>query len=317
MDTQEYFSLLSSDFDKAYKVATSAREIGYDPQLFVESTPAQGLASRVEGIIGVRGIAQIIGKYADSKSRTDMVFSVVKDICTGENFKDYSDIKKIDLSLRVGLAMLTEGVQVAPTEGIQGVHKFKNPDNTEYVAVYYAGPIRGAGGTAAAMSVALVDYARKLFNIGEFHPSVDEVDRYVEEAELYHARAARLQYKPSDEDIRQIVRNCPVCIDGVATEDIEVGTHRDLKRMGVDGREVRVPNRLRGGVSLVVCEGIAQKAKKLVKEVKVGKLDWSWLNNVIKVEKAEKKSDDSKSSASFLSELVAGRPIFSYPKLNG
>ena len=319
MDNNEYFASLSADFEKAYAAAVGAKAKGFDPQVFVETTPAQGLASRVEGIIGVSGIADIVNMYSDSKSRTEMVFKVVSEICTSEKFAKSSDIKRIDLSLRVGLAMLTEGVQVAPTEGIQGVQKFKNPDNSEYVAVYFAGPIRGAGGTAAAMSVAIVDYARKIFNIGEFHPSEDEVDRYVEEAELYHARAARLQYKPSDDHIRDIVKNCPVCIDGVATEDIEVGTHRDLKRIGIDGKEVRVPNRLRGGVSLVVCEGIAQKAKKLVKEVKIGKLDWSWLNSVIKVEvKGEKKTDSAeKSDASFLSELVAGRPIFAYPKLMG
>ncbi len=248
MDNNEYFASLSADFDKAYAAAVNAKAMGFDPQVFVETTPAQGLASRVEGIIGVKGIADIVNKYSDSKSRTDMVFKVVSEICTSEKFEKSSDIKRIDLSLRVGLAMLTEGVQVAPTEGIQGVQKFKNPDNSDYVAVYYAGPIRGAGGTAAAMSVAIVDYARKIFNIGEFRPSEDEIDRYVEEAELYHARAARLQYKPSDDHIRDIVRNCPVCIDGVATEDIEVGTHRDLKRFGMDGKEVRVPNRLRGGV---------------------------------------------------------------------
>ncbi len=318
MDKNEYFSALSKDFDKAFEVASSAREKGFDPQTFVESRPAQGLASRVEGIIGVRGIEEIVNACADSNSRTEMVFNVVREICTSKKFEKYSDLKRIDLSLRVGLAILTEGVQVAPTEGVQGVQLFKNPDNTSYIAVYYAGPIRGAGGTAAAMSVALVDYARKIFDIGEFHPSEDEVDRYVEEAELYHARAARLQYKPSDEHIREIVRNCPVCIDGVATEDIEVGTHRDIKRTSIDGKEVRVPNRLRGGVSLVLCEGVAQKAKKLVKEVKIGKLDWSWLNNIIKVEKAEKKAEAfDKSDSSFLSELVGGRPIFAYPKMNG
>lgn len=319
MDNKDYFASLSTDFDKAYTTAVNAKAKGFDPQTFVETTPAQGLASRVEGIIGVSGIADIVNMHSDSKSRTEMVFRVVSEICTGGKFEKSSDIKRIELSLRVGLAMLTEGVQVAPTEGVQGVQKFKNPDNSDYVAVYYAGPIRGAGGTAAAMSVAIVDYARKIFNIGEFRPSEDEIDRYVEEAELYHARAARLQYKPSDEHIRDIVRNCPVCIDGVATEDIEVGTHRDLKRIGMDGKEVRIPNRLRGGVSLVLCEGIAQKAKKLVKEVKIGKLDWSWLNSVIKVEvKGEKKTEGAdKADASFLSELVAGRPIFAYPKLMG
>ena len=49
---------------------------------------------------------------------------------------------------------------------------------------------------------------------------------------------------------------------------IEVGVHANLKRITYDGKEVPITNRVRGGVPLVLCEGIAQKAKKLVKEVK-------------------------------------------------
>jgi DNA polymerase II large subunit DP2. len=74
---------------------------------------------------------------------------------------------------------------------------------------------------------------------------------------------------------------------------------------------VIITNKIRGGVGLVLCEGIAQKAKKLMKEVKGYGLGWDWLSNIIKVE--AKKSVSESDTAVFLEELVAGRPILAYP----
>ena len=160
--------------------------------------------------------------------------------------------------------------------------------------------------------MALADYARRIFSIGQYKPGLEEIERYVEEVELYHSRCARLQYKPSDDDLRAIVSNCPVCVDGVPSETIEVGVHANLKRTAYDGKEVSMSNRVRGGVPLVLCEGIAQKAKKLLKEVKPFGLEWEWLNSIIKVD--IKKSDlKPKDGPGFLDELVAGRPILAYP----
>ena len=316
MDNDEYFELLNKGFEREYRIASEARKKGFDPKDSVEIIPAPDIASKVEGIIGVKGIADIIRKNVVKDARTKSIFDVVKEICTSESFSSYTEKKRIELSVRVGLAIITEGVLVAPTEGISGVEIYKNYDSSTYLAISFAGPIRGAGGTSAAMSVAIGDYARRLFGIGEYKATQDEIERYVEEAEIYDARAARLQYKPSDDDLRIIAGNIPVCVDGVPTEDIEANRHRDLKRIDANGKEQRITNRIRGGVSLVMCEGIAQKAKKLVKEVKQGNLDWSWLNGIIKVEKGEKKAED-KDAASFLDDLVAGRPILAFPRMNG
>ena len=54
---------------------------------------------------------------------------------------------------------------------------------------------------------------------------------------------------PSEDEIRLIVKNCPVCIDGDPTEEAEVEGHRDLERIGT--------NRVRGGMCLVLAEGLA------------------------------------------------------------
>jgi DNA polymerase II large subunit len=314
MEIEEYFSALSSEFDKAYIVAKSARARGLDPKETVEITPAPDLPSRVEGLINIDGLADMIRELSCNQTvkHTKLAFRVVEEICKNGRFDNLDQIKRIELAVRVGSAILTEGILVAPTEGITGIRRWKNPDGTDYISVLYAGPIRGAGGTAAALSVALADYARRIFNIGQYKPGLEEIERYVEEVELYHSRCARLQYRPSDDDLRTIVSNCPVCVDGVPSETIEVGVHANLKRMAYDGKEVSMSNRVRGGVPLVLCEGIAQKAKKLLKDVKPFGLEWEWLNNIIKVD--IKKSDlKQKDGPGFLDELVAGRPILAYP----
>ncbi|MCL4373818.1 MAG: DNA polymerase II large subunit [Candidatus Marsarchaeota archaeon] len=307
----EYFDLLNSSFAKTEEIAKRARSKGYDIETDVEIKPAPDMPARVEGITGIKGVAEKIRSKQDNISREALAFELVKDICSDDSFG--SAEQKLAVSVKVGLAILTEGIVVAPTEGMQGCALHKNPDGTEYAAVLYAGPIRGAGGTGAALSVALADYGRRLLNIGAYKPQQNEIERYVEEVQIYNA-VAKLQYVPREEDLRTILGNCPVCIDGLPTERVEVGVHRNIKRLTIDGKEEYITNRVRGGVALVLCEGIAQKAKSVLKHTKNIGLDWSWLNDIIKIDKV--KSGDSsqvEKDQHFLQELVAGRPILAYP----
>ncbi len=319
MEIEQYFELFSKKFDVANAVATAARAKGYDPETFVEIKAAPDLASRVEGIIGLEGLADTIKKKTE-KDRFKLAFEIVRDICTDPKY-EMEPQKRITLAVRTGLSIITEGVLVAPTEGLQGAELHKNGDGTDYLALVFAGPIRGAGGTSAAVSVALADLARKIFNIGAYKPTPTEVERYIEEMLLYHTRKARLQYLPSEEDMRILLENIPVCVDGVPTEDIEVGVHRNMKRLDAAGKEQVLPNKIRGGIGLVICEGIAQKAKSVLKHTKNAGLDWSFLNNVIRVDKGASAgpaaSKEEKKEAVFLQELVAGRPVLAYPNHSG
>ncbi len=320
MNTNEYFELFSRDFQKAYGVAAKARSLGYDPEAEVEIRPAPDLAARVEGIMRIDGLAEIVRSKANGKSRPELAFEMVKELCTNERFAMPND-KRLLIAVRVGLAVMTEGVLVAPTEGVQGVELHRNADGSDYAAVLYAGPIRGAGGTAAALSVAFADYGRKLLGIGNYKAQQSEIERYIEEIQIYDARVARLQYKPPEEDIRSILENCPVCIDGLPNEQLEVSIRRNIQRLDGEGKTVMLSNRIRSGVCLVTCEGIAQKAKSVLKHTKNAGLDWGWLNNVIKVEKhvsaqPQDKAEEKK-DAVFLQELVAGRPVFAYPEHAG
>ncbi len=304
-----YLNLLRKQCNATLGVANEARKKGYDYAGSVEIALAPDVAGRVEGIVGPKGISKEIRKLvSENKSHDEIAFEIARMIATGEFDAGLDLEKRVEQAVRTGVAVLTEGVLVAPTEGISSVKIDKNPDGSTYLAVYYSGPIRSAGGTAAALSVLLADYVRKFVDINDFIPTETELMRYVEEINLYDSRCSRLQYKPSDDDIKWIFKNCKVCINGEPTDEYEVSVHRNLERMGT--------NRVRGGVALVSCEGIALKARKVLKYAKKYELDWDWLQRLIKEKKASDRVE-IKPVDSFLDGLVAGRPIFSYPSAKG
>jgi DNA polymerase II large subunit len=319
-EIDQYFLELEKNLSLAYDVASHARKQGFDPDWDVEIKIAADVAARVEGLVGPAGVANEIRRMEkEGKSRDIIAKEIVQKICKGEFIKGSAE-KLIEQAVRTGVCILTEGVLVAPTEGIAHIKVHSpsptnphdgNPDGSSYLAIYFAGPIRSAGGTASAQAVLLADYARRFFNISSYRPTDTEIERYVEEANIYNDRCARLQYKPTDDELRFIVKNCPVCVSGEPTEQLEVSIYRDLKRVKT--------NRIRGGAILVLCEGIAQKAPKVLKYASKIGLEDSW-NFLVALSKGIKKTQEHfelKPDNKFLEEVVAGRPIFSYSLKNG
>jgi DNA polymerase II large subunit len=307
-EAQKYFDALRIKLAHAYDIANQARKLGLDPSLQVEIKQASDVAARVEGIVGPIGITEVIRALErEGHSRQTIAHMVVQKIAGGEIIKG-SKQRLIEQAVRTGVGILTEGVLVAPTEGISRFEIKSNQDGSDYLAIYFAGPIRSAGGTVAALAVVLGDVARRQLGVGDFRPTDALIERYVEEIDVYGTRSAHLQYRPPDPDIRHIVKNCPVCIDGDPTEDAEVAVHRDVPGVAT--------NRVRSGIALVICEGIAQKAAKVSKYTKKIKLDWGWMDSIIKVAKKEGKFEP-KPDFRFLDESVAGRAIFSYPSAKG
>jgi DNA polymerase II large subunit len=304
----EYHDMLHDGLQKAYAAASEARRKGFDPADDVEVKIAKDVAARVEGIVGPPGIADLIRSLEKSgMAREDIAFEVGKRIASGEVIKANKEFL-IEQAVRTGLGILTEGVLVAPTEGIARVCIKQNPDGSDYVAVYYSGPIRSAGGTAVALSLVLADIARRICGVGDYRPTDSQVMRYAEEVTVYETRCVHLQYLPSEEDIKVIVTHCPICIDGEPTEEVEVSAYRNVP--GVE------TNRVRGGVPLVICDGVALKASKLFKYTKKLKLGWDWLEKIIKIKKKEDKIE-IKPDSTYLEGLVAGRPVFSHASAKG
>ena len=311
---REYFSQLQKELDRCYDIASNAREEGLDPEFTVEIPQALDLAARVEQLVGPKEIAAKIRQTTKKIGNRELVsLEIARQIVNGKTYKFKKVEDALNQAIRTGLAILTEGVLVAPLEGIADVKLGTNKDGTNYVDLYFSGPIRSAGGTGQAMSVLIADVVRRELKIGRYIPTSGEIERYKEEIPLYK-RAQHLQYLPSVDEIDLVATNCPICINGEGTEDVEVTGYRDLPRVGT--------NRLRGGACLVIAEGLCLKAPKIFKHVKKLKLTgWEFLDTFIN--KGDEKNKENGEipiiapSSKYIGEVIAGRPVLSHPSKKG
>src|SRR3989454_2903403 len=141
--------------------------------------------------------------------------------------------KAVERAVRVGLAILTEGILVAPLEGLAGVKIKRNRDGTTYVDLSYAGPIRSAGGTGQALSVLIADIVRRELGIGSYQPAREEVERFKEGIPPYR-QIQHLQYAPSSEENSLNVSNRPVAIGRGESGDAGISGFRDPPRVGTN-----------------------------------------------------------------------------------
>jgi DNA polymerase II large subunit len=309
-----YFDKLQHDIDICYTLANTARNKGLDPEYAVEIPQALDLAARVEQLVGPQGIAPKIREMTKKIGNRELVsLEIARLIVDGKTFPFANIEQGLDQAVRTGLAILTEGVLVAPLEGIAEVRLGRNDDGTSYVDLYFSGPIRSAGGTGQAMSVLIADVVRRQLGIGQYNATQGEIERFKEEIPLYK-RVQHLQYLPTVDEIELIVKHCPVCINGEGTEDEEVTGYRDLPRVGT--------NKLRGGACLVIAEGLCLKAPKIFKHIKKLKLTgWEFLETFVnKGTEPAKETGGIPSippSSKYIGEVIAGRPVLSHPSRVG
>jgi DNA polymerase II large subunit len=313
---KEYFSNLEEEVIKLYKIAEQARAKGLDPVLSPEIHLAKDVAGKVEGLIGLTGIASRIQSLSDNMDRENVAFKIAQEIASGSFVEDDRLENKADLAIRTALAILTEGVTAAPLDGIGKVRIKRNPDSTRYLAIYFAGPIRSAGGTEAALTVLIADHVRKELGLAKFKATRAEMKRFVEEIELYK-RVVHLQIDATADQIEFAVKNLPIEITGESTNpDVEVSAFRDIPRIET--------NSLRGGACLVLNDGIVGRANKIMRTViSVGLKDWDWLQSIrISVDKKqddkEKEEQKAKTKPNFkYIDIIGGRPVFSHPTTPG
>jgi len=308
---EAYEKSLLDELHRSIAIAKEARSRGLDPSTDVEIPIASDLADRVEALLGIKGVAVRIRELEALMSREEAALRIGDDF-VARKFGEKNNDEVLDHAIRVAMALLTEGVVSAPTEGIAKVGLGRNDDGSSYLMIFYAGPIRSAGGTAQAMSVLVGDYVRQKLGINRYIARQEEVERYIEEIRQYNS-IMNLQYLPSEREIRIIIENCPVCIDGEATEQEEVSGHRNLERVET--------NVVRGGMALVIGEGIAGKTRKLKSRVEKMKMEgWDWLDQLIAG--AAKSGDGEKTVGikpldKYLRDLIGGRPVFAYPMRKG
>jgi len=312
---------IERELKKAYGLARECRALGYDPKDEVESLLAEDIGERVEGLLSslypeIRGkglaerIIELEKIYPSGDPR--IALKMAEEASEGKFIPLQNVREAIEFGVRVALAYLTLGIVSAPLEGIAGIKLKKRLDGREYLACYFSGPIRGAGGTAAAFTVLIADFLRRKFNLAEYDPTEKEIERYVVEIEDYHSED-RMQYFPSREEIIFLVSHIPVEITGEPTSEREVLAYKGLPRVETD--------RIRGGMCLVLCEGIALKAKKLLGYIKefgkeFGLEEWRFLEEYLKIQRSKYAQESTSQIAPdyrYIEEAVAGRPIFSYP----
>ncbi|MEM2262975.1 MAG: DNA polymerase II large subunit [Candidatus Bathyarchaeia archaeon] len=296
-----YVEGLERQLEELYAICQKARAKGLDPSLEPECKIARDMADLVEGLVGPKGVAERIRELSQRLPREELAFKIAEEIVYGK-FGHMEPEAAAEQAVRTALAILTEGLTAAPVQGIAQVKIKMNPDHTKYLAIYFAGPIRSAGGTDQALTLVIGDFIRRLLGLDRYKPTDEEIARFIEEIRLYERSVSRFQYHVSDEELWRALKWIPVEVNGTETDPIEVSSYRNLPRIET--------NRVRGGALRVVNDGVVGRASKVWAIVeKLGIQGWDWLKDIRKM--SEKKS------AGFMDDIVAGRPIFSFPSRPG
>jgi DNA polymerase II large subunit len=332
-EMKNYFERLQKEVSSQYIVAKKARLMGHDPEDSIPIPLAKNMAERVEGLISsvapqivgtgiTERIVELEKEYGTLSWKVALV--IAKEVAE-QKFCTFKDQKEgMEVGIRTGFAYHTVGVVSAPLEGFAELKLKKRRDGKEYFSLHFSGPIRGAGGTASAVSLLIADYVRTSLGYAPFDPDEKEVKRMVTELYDYHDRVTNLQYKPSEAEIEFIAKNLPVEVNGDPTENIDVSNNKDLDRIET--------NRIRGGVALVISM-VALKAPKLWKELaKWGNEfdleNWNFIGEFLDIQKKAKAGTSSKKEVkgekkilspdtTFIADLVSGRPVLTHPLAYG
>ena len=337
MKTKEYFDTIRERTDKMYEIAEEARNQSKDPEQKIDIPVAEDLPEKASSLVIAAqfpdledsGVAERIRELEDEYGKNDerVAFQIAREIAQ-RDFYDFDELEEAcEAGVRVGVSYMTGGITTAPLEGIGDVRIRENSDGTQYLAMYYSGPIRSAGGTASAMSVLLADYVRLGVDLDRFKPTDTVLDRYATEVEDYINRVTAKQYSPEREETKMIAKNVPVEVTGSPTESIEVSNYKDLDLIDT--------NRIRGGLCLVYLDGLPLKAPKIKKRIEkwgedFGLEHWDWIGEYLELQKEihsggdeedeEDEKEDEKGytpSDKYLGSLTAGRPVFGHPGRKG
>ena len=336
---EKYFSNIKKNVKSTYDFATLARQKGFDATDQVDVRLAENLAERVIGLISIieprietcGAVARIIElekQYGSQDWRVAMTIAL--EIAQNKFVKFDDKLAAIEIGVRVGFAYVTVGVVSSPLEGFTGIELKKTAKGEEYFSLRFAGPIRNAGGTAAAVSVIIADYVRKHLGFARYDPDNKEVSRIYTEIMDYHDKVTNLQYVPSEEESNFLTQNLPVEIDGDPSEKFEVSNYKDLPRVAA--------NRIRSGVCLIHSSCLPLKAKKLWKNLdkwleEMGMEEWGFMKEFLAIQKAAtsksintdgenpiKKTAEEEHivpNYTYIKDLVGGRPIISHPLREG
>lgn len=306
----QYYTELQKETDRIFNAASKAKSSLADSSAVIDSKIAFDLADRVAKMHEIE-IADPLRNLLTTNGKEMSALLMATDIALGKYQPPETPLEgRLDTAVRVGLAIVTEGVTIAPLQGISAVRIKKNKDGSEYLSVSIAGPMRSAGGTESAVTILIADHVRKTAGLSKYQANSfdDETGRFVEELRIYEREAGNFQYHILDEDIVTAIKNLPVELDGVDTDPFEVVNHKGMQRIETD--------RVRGGALRVLNDGIVGRAKKLTKRIEMYKLEgWEWLADLKGAVQTGDKEEDA--SAKRMREVITGRSVLSAPKKLG
>ena len=160
---------------------------------------------------------------------------------------------------------------------------------------------------------------RRELGLNRYIPTTQEVERVKEEFGLYRVG---LQYKPPPEEIETIIRACPVMVNGEETEKIECSGYKEVRNIVNSNGSYRT--RIRGGVMLVIGEGLCLKAPKVQKHTERMKIQgWEFIAQFANKNKSNDKNIESFKPRQiapirrYMEDVIAGRPVFGEPNQPG
>ena len=305
-----YYHDILSQYEVAHRNASTARSKGFDPTNAVESKTVFDLADRVNQMLRLdqfEGLVDRLRELLHTTSKERAALGISQEIALGR-FGALERHEALNYGVRAGLAVMTDGVTVAPLEGISGVKIKQNEDNSDYASVSYAGPMRSAGGTEAGFSLVIADLTAKKLGLSNYRANREEIDRFAEELRIYERDVGNFQYKVTDDDIRRAISNIPVEIDGIETDPVEVVVHRNLKRVATD--------RLRGGALRVLNDGVIGRANKLSKKLaSLNITGWEFLSQL--KGGTQQSTNETEMAGAHFEEVISGRAVLSMPRSKG
>src|SRR3990172_1454529 len=323
MNIPQYFKDIENGTKAVYEIAEKARERGLDPVDKVEIPLAMTMAEKVVALVSTiypqmqgAGIDKRILELEKEYGKLDVavVFKIAEEVSKQKYCRFESLLQAVDAGIRIGFAYTTLGVVSSPIEGFTELKLGKTRKGEDYFVAYFSGPIRSAGTTASCVVLMLIDYLREMIGYTKYDPSNDEIKRTYIELLDYHERITNLQYMPTEEEAVFLATNLPFQVTGEASETMEVSNYKNIDRVET--------NYLRGGMCLILGEGLAQKAKKAFRLLKSLKSKgfkssgFDFLEQYIELhEKREVGKADE--SPTYIKDLVAGRPVFGHPSKSG
>ena len=331
-NVENYFNEINSKLKIAYKLGNKARAKNLDNSNKVEIPLTNKISERVIGLISIMderiincGIEERIIELEKQYGVLDwrVALQISYEISNNKFIKFKNIEEGLNIGIRIGFSYITLGVISAPIEGIGKIELKNRMDGEKYFCINFSGPIRAAGGTAAAVCILICDYVRKKMKIKDYDVLEIEKKRYYTDILEYNDRCVKLQYMPSEEEVDFLISNMGIEISGDPTEKLEVPNYKDIKRIPT--------NRIRGGMCLVIGECLIQKASKLFKRIEKWGKDfnlesWFFLDDFLKLQKKIKskikiskniKIEKILPNYKFIEDMVAGRPVLGFPLEKG